>query len=136
MIDHAQLRGELQTGLGWKWQVLGTDSINSISNWPMQSNGAEMLRIACCLATERGIEVCTPVHDALLVQAPVEAIQEVRAATKECMEEASAIVLKGARLKIGIDDPVAYPARFSDARGVEMWRTLTQLLEGLENPKV
>ena len=27
-------------------------------NFPMQGNGAEMLRLACCLATERGIEVC------------------------------------------------------------------------------
>ena len=36
----------------------------------MQANGAEMLRLACCLATERGIEVCAPVHDAVLICAP------------------------------------------------------------------
>ena len=40
----------------------------TLRNFPMQANGAEMLRLACCLATERGIEVCAPVHDALLVE--------------------------------------------------------------------
>jgi hypothetical protein len=37
----------------------------------MQANGAEMLRIACCLATERGVEVCAPVHDAVLICTPL-----------------------------------------------------------------
>jgi hypothetical protein len=36
---------------------------------PCGANGAEMLRLACCLATERGIEVCAPVHDAILCPA-------------------------------------------------------------------
>ena len=33
-------------------------------NFLMQGTGAEMMRIACCLATESGIEICAPVHDA------------------------------------------------------------------------
>jgi DNA polymerase-1 len=36
----------------------------------MQANGAEMLRMACCLGTEQGIEICAPVHDAVLICAP------------------------------------------------------------------
>jgi hypothetical protein len=39
-------------------------------NWPMQANGAEMMRIAAMAATEAGIEVCAPVHDAFLIAAP------------------------------------------------------------------
>ena len=38
----------------------------------MQANGAEMLRLACCFATERGVRVCAPVHDAILIEAPGE----------------------------------------------------------------
>jgi DNA polymerase-1 len=38
----------------------------------MQGNGSEMLRLACCLATEAGIRVCAPVHDAILIEAPLE----------------------------------------------------------------
>jgi hypothetical protein len=42
----------------------------------MQANGAEMLRLACCLATERGIEVCAPVHDAILICAPLDRLDD------------------------------------------------------------
>jgi hypothetical protein len=31
---------------------------------------AGKLRLACCEATEKGIGVCCPVHDALLIEAP------------------------------------------------------------------
>ena len=38
----------------------------------MQANAAEMMRLAACFATESGIEVCAPVHDAFLICAPLE----------------------------------------------------------------
>lgn len=133
VINHAQLTGELRTCLGWKWKVRGDDSTNSVSNWMMQSHGADMLRVACCLAVERGIEVCTPVHDALLVLAPIDAIEDVKNATVACMEEASSVVLGGPKLKVGVDDPVIYPNRFFDKRGLEMWQKLQSLLVAVEN---
>ena len=64
-------------------------------NFPMQANGAEMLRLACCLATERGLAVCAPVHDAILIEAPAAEIDEHVAALQACMREASRIVLGG-----------------------------------------
>jgi DNA polymerase I-like protein with 3'-5' exonuclease and polymerase domains len=133
VINHARLAGELRTCLGWKWRVCGDDSTNSISNWMMQAHGADMLRVACCLAVEQGIEVCTPVHDALLVLAPVDAIEDVRNATVACMEEASSVILGGPKLKVGVDAPVIYPNRFSDKRGEEMWNRLQDILLAVEN---
>jgi hypothetical protein len=132
VINHARLAGELRTCLGWKWRVCGDDSTNSISNWMMQAHGADMLRVACCLAVERGIEVCTPVHDALLVLAPIDAIEDVRNATVACMEEASSVVLGGPKLKVGVDAPIVYPNHFSDSRGVEMWEKLHGILVAVE----
>ena len=64
----------------------------------MQGNGAEMLRLACCLATERGIEVCAPVHDAVLIAAPLYRLDEDVAAMREAMREASSVVLDGFEL--------------------------------------
>jgi hypothetical protein len=98
----------------------------------MQAHGADMLRVACCLAVERGIEVCTPVHDALLVLAPIDAIEDVRNATVACMEEASSVVLGGPKLKVGVDAPIVYPNHFSDSRGVEMWEKLHGILVAVE----
>ena len=63
-VDSAILTGSLHTVFGWHLHVGEKSNPRSLRNFPMQANGAEMLRLACCLATERGIEVCAPVHDA------------------------------------------------------------------------
>ena len=60
----------------------------SLRNFPMQGNGAEMLRLACCPATERGIEVCAPVHDAVLICAPLDRLDTDVARMKDAMREA------------------------------------------------
>ena len=71
------LGGHLSTVFGWPVHVEAGTNPRSLRNFPMQANGAEMLRLACCLATERGIRVCAPVHDALLVEASEEAIDAI-----------------------------------------------------------
>src|SRR5262249_46361650 len=65
--DFAMLRSYLETVFGWRVHVSTDANPRSLRNFPLQANGAEMLRLACCLATERGIQVCAPVHDALLI---------------------------------------------------------------------
>jgi hypothetical protein len=97
----------------------------------MQANGAEMLRLACCLATERGITVCAPVHDALLVEASIERIDEVVAATQKAMADASKIVLDGFELRSEAKI-FAHPERFTDPRGASMWAKVWEVIENLE----
>lgn len=97
----------------------------------MQANGAEMLRLACCFATERGITVCAPVHDALLVEAPIEQIGEVVAATQKAMADASRLVLGGFELRSEAKI-FAHPERFTDPRGEGMWAKVWQVIEELE----
>ena len=93
----------------------------------MQANGAEMLRIACCLATERGIEVCAPVHDAVLICAPLDRLEADIAGMQAAMREASKIVLGG--FELGTDVKVVrYPDRYSDDRGVVMWERVMRLI--------
>src|SRR5262245_27616449 len=75
-VDYAVLHGHLHTVFGWHVHVDQTTNARSLRNFPMQANGAELLRLACSLATERGIEVCAPVHDALLVEGPADQIHE------------------------------------------------------------
>jgi DNA polymerase family A len=65
-VDYAMLTGALHTVFGWHVHVGENPNPRSLRNFPMQANGAEMLRLACCFATESGIEVCAPVHDALV----------------------------------------------------------------------
>jgi hypothetical protein len=86
-----------------------------------------MLRLACSLATERGISVIAPVHDALLVEGPIDAIDEVVARTQEAMAEASEVVLSGFRLRSDAK-VVRWPGRYMDERGREFWERVMGLL--------
>ena len=105
----------------------------SLVNFPMQANGAEMLRLACCLATEGGIRVCAPVHDAVLIEAPLERLEADVAAMQEAMRQASRIVLNG--FELGTDAKIVrYPDRFSDPRGTVMWDRVMRLI-GEDEPQ-
>ena len=131
VIDHAKLTGELHTCFGWTLHGCCGANPRSLRNFQMQAHGAEMLRLACCLATERGIEVCAPVHDALLIAAPITEIEEAVAVTREAMAEASRIVLNG--FEVRTDAKITrYPDRFVDKRGTQMWSVVTQLIEEAE----
>ena len=127
----AMLTGKLQTAFGWRVHV-GTDANpRSLRNFPMQGNGAEMLRLACCLATERGINVCAPVHDALLVEGAAEDMESIVSRTQEAMREAGAIVLEGFELRTDAKI-VRYPDRFTDDRGRAFFERVVELLGDLE----
>jgi hypothetical protein len=126
-VDHAMLRGWLQTVFGWRVYVGPDANPRSLANFPMQANGAEMLRLACCLATEGGIRVCAPVHDALLIEAPEAEIQSAVADCQAAMQEASRIVLDGFALRTEAK-VVRHPDRYMDPRGETMWETICNLL--------
>ena len=93
------LTGSLHTVFGWKVNVPVSSNERSLRNFPMQANGAEMLRLACCLATDQGVRVVAPVHDALLIEAPLDALEATVATTQECMRKASEVVLGGFPLR-------------------------------------
>ena len=117
----------LLTVFGWTVRVGPDANPRSLRNFPCQANGAEMMRLACCLATERGVNVVAPVHDALMVEGPADAIDEVVARTQEAMAEASAVVLAGFRLRSDVRI-VRWPDRYMDGRGREFWGRVMALL--------
>jgi DNA polymerase-1 len=134
-VNHAMLHGGLWTVFGWPVYVGTESNPRSLRNFPMQANGAEMLRLACCLATERGIEVCAPVHDAVMIIAPVERIDADVAAMREAMAEASKIVLSG--FELGTEATITrYPHRYSDPRGAVMWDRVCKLIAAAAGAEV
>jgi DNA polymerase I-like protein with 3'-5' exonuclease and polymerase domains len=129
-VDFAMTTSGLHTVFGWAVHVGPDVNPRSLRNFPMQANGAEMLHLACCLATEAGIQVCVPVHDAVLVEGPADEIDEVVRATQHAMGEASRYVLSGFELR---DEAriVRWPDRYVDPRGTKMWQTIMGILDGL-----
>jgi hypothetical protein len=135
-LDFAMTRGYLHTVFGWCIHVGADSNPRMLRNFPMQATGAELLRLACCLGTERGIEICAPVHDAVLICAPIDRLGADVARMREAMREASAIVLNG--FELGTDaDVIVHPNRFSDERGAVMWeRVMTLTTKGKSNENI
>jgi hypothetical protein len=130
-VDHAMLFGHLDTVFGWRLHAASDSSPCSLRNYPVQANAAEMMRTAACLATERGIPLCAPVHDAFVVMGEEEVIEAVVASMQQAMAEASRIVLDGFELRSDVTT-VKFPDRYSDERGVRMWNTVWRIIAELD----
>lgn len=148
-VSTAMYRNEIATCYGWRQHINVGHEANyssrrvhgrvetrygpntrSLMNFPMQAGGAEAMRLAAIAATEAGIEVCAPVHDAFLIAAPIEKISEETARMRLIMSAAGQAV---ASLPIATDvKRVLYPARYMDERGAKMWETVQALLAALK----
>jgi DNA polymerase-1 len=126
-VDFAMLTNSLHTVFGWHVHVGENPNPRSLRNFVAQANEAEMMRIAACLATERGIEVCAPIHDAFLICAPIDRIDEKAVAMRAAMIEASRAVLDEFELRVDVDI-VRYPDRYMDPRGEVMWARVMGLI--------
>jgi len=93
----------------------------------MQGNAAEILRLAICLGVENGITVCAPIHDAVLIESPLDRLDSDIARMRGYMEQASEVVLNGFRLRTEFTK-VCHPDRYMDARGRQFWDTVMSLL--------
>jgi hypothetical protein len=127
VLNTAMLTGELHTVFGWHIHINDKPNPRSLRNFPMQANGAEMLRLACCLATERDIEVCAPVHDAVLICGPLDRLEADVARMRVAMAEASRVVLDGFEIRTDAK-LIRYPDRFMDPRGQIMWDRVMRLV--------
>jgi len=127
MFNGAVARNEVRTLYGWRLQLKADLNPRSVRNFPMQATGAEILRIACILVHEQGVQLCAPVHDALLVEAPDELVHEHVAITQSCMTRASEIVLRGFPLKSDIRI-LSYPDRLLDKDHQPFWDQVMNLM--------
>jgi DNA polymerase family A len=130
--DYAVLHGKLHTVFGWAVHLGESVNPRSLRNFPLQANGAELLRLACCLATEQGIRVCCPVHDALLIEADDGDIDDAVRKCREAMEEASRIVLGGFTIRTETKI-VRHPGRYMDKRGLTMWNAVSELVGSFDD---
>jgi hypothetical protein len=126
-LDQAMLVGVIYTVFGWPVHVVQRANPRSMRNFPMQANGAEMLRVACCLATESGIAVCAPVHDAIMITSTLDRIETDISTTRAAMAEASRSVLAGFELNTDVKI-VRWPDRYMDPRGRQMWDRVCSLV--------
>jgi len=141
--------GFVETECGWKlWMPKRPTAhdIRTALNVPMQGNCAEILRLTCCLATERGIDLGSSVHDALFYTAPEDSWEDVDASMKQCMDEASQTILGDDYVLKSDRDVVLYDAygyrydpdcklhygHYQHEDGQKMWNKIEAALEQVE----
>ncbi len=136
-VAHSFDTGIMSTVFGWTCRTGITEfNTRSIQNWPIQSAGAEILRTACILGHRHGIRLIAPVHDAVMIESPIDRIDADVELMRELMRRASRVVLNAElygpyelRTKADI---IRFPDRFSDKRGEQIWQDVLKLLDGVE----
>jgi DNA polymerase-1 len=115
------------TTLGWTWYQESHPRLRSLGNFPMQANGADMLRVACFLGVERGVKIVGPVHDAVLIECAPKELASMIGIMQRCMKQAGEVILDGFEVRTDYRI-VLYPQRYRDPRGEMMWNTTQRLL--------
>jgi len=120
--------GRLTSRFGWQRRVSGMDSPASVRNFPVQANGAEMLRLALMKMVDAGVRVCAPIHDAVLVEVERKQAKEQIETARAAMRWASEQVLPGFSLDTDVK-LVKAPHRYMDIeRGKAFWNVIMRTL--------
>lgn len=140
-IDEYGIQGRITTVLGWPLHRGPLVKENTVINFGGQANAAEMMRLAATGIRRRGVDICCPVHDAFLIQAPTDKIQQATAEAMEAMNEASRTILRGYTLRVDCAEDVVktngelrrgdvtrHPQRFFSSDGESVWKKIAPLL--------
>jgi DNA polymerase-1 len=127
-IEMAMLDRRIETILGWPLWISSSPNQRTLYNFPMQGNGAEMLRLAAIRLCEAGIIPSMLVHDGLLFEVDSE---EQIARTKEIMRTAGHDVCNGFEIEVEEDQKLMHGERYKDKRSVakDMWETIMSALK-------
>lgn len=127
-VAAATLHGVMQSDFGWRMAVSATTKPTTLMNFPMQAGGAEMMRLAAIAATEGGLGVCAPVHDAFLIQCPLQTVDGDVDRMRSMMSRAGEVVTGGLPVDTEVKI-VPSPGRYMEPRGEVMWDRIMLALE-------
>ena len=114
------------------WALLGdNDNSLSVKNFPVQGTGGTIMREAVRLAHQRGINILSPLHDAVYCLAPADRTKEQADALADCMTKAVEAVI-GSALSIRLDvDIHNHGDIWIEEKGEKFYRLLSPYLEHL-----
>jgi DNA polymerase I len=139
----------LRTRLGWQLRVCGVIpskrefdgqkkpanllTENSLRNWPVQSNAAEILRLAVIEAAAKGVAIVGTLHDALFIESAVEDIDRQVRFARDAMRAASATILQcpatGAYYPLRVDHTIIRaPEHYREPESQDWWQRLRGML--------
>jgi hypothetical protein len=127
MVQTAMLERRIESVFGWPLHITHGPNQRALFNFPMQSGGAEMLRLAAMRLCDAGIVPTMLIHDGILFE---EADKEKITHAIEIMRGAGRDVCDGFEIRVDIDQLLDSGARYQDKRPVaqKMWATIMTAL--------
>jgi DNA polymerase I-like protein with 3'-5' exonuclease and polymerase domains len=128
MVDVAMLGRRVESAYdGWALRISTSPNTRTLYNFPMQSGGADMLRLAAVRLCEAGIVPSMLIHDGILFEA--ENRERIEHAA-EIMRAAGRETCDGLEIGVDVDQLLENGARYRDKRpvAVKMWETIMRVL--------
>ena len=131
MVQTALLDRRIESDFtSWPLHLTTSPNQRTLYNFPMQSGGSEMLRLAVVRLCEAGIVPIMLVHDGILFE---ETDAEKIEHAKEIMRAAGRDVCGGFEIGVDVDQMLIGGARYRDKRpvAIKMWETIMDTLEAI-----
>src|SRR5262249_54958444 len=128
MVQQAMLDRRIESVFGWPLHISHSPNQRTLFNFPMQSGGAEMLRLAAWWLCEAGIVPCMLVHDGILFE--LDDRGQIPQAM-DIMRKAGLAVCNALEIGVDVDQLLEHGARYRDKRPVaqKMWATMIRTLQ-------
>ena len=130
MVQTAMLERRIESVGGWPLYITTSPNQRTLYNFPMQSGGAEMLRLATVRLCDAGIVPIMLIHDGILFE---ETDREKLAHAIEIMRGAGRDVCRGLEIGVDTDQKLESGARYRDKREMaqKMWATIMNFLQAI-----
>jgi len=128
LVSRAMLERGIESEFdGWPLHLSYSPNKRTLFNFPMQSGGAEMLRLAANRLCDAGLVPSMLVHDGILFE--LDNDEQAQHAI-EIMQKAGAEVCGGLASGVDADQKLVGGARYADKRDVakRMWATVMNML--------
>jgi DNA polymerase I-like protein with 3'-5' exonuclease and polymerase domains len=130
MVQNAMLDRRIESMFGWPLLISHSPNQRTLYNFPMQSGGAEMLRLATMRLCEAGIVPIMLIHDGILFE---ESDPEKIEHAKQIMIDAGRDCCDGLTIGADVDQLLKNGARYRDKRQVakDMWDAIMDVLRAI-----
>jgi len=130
-VLHAMLDRKVESVFGWPLRLTTSPNKRTLYNFPMQSGGAEMLRLAAWRLCEADLIPSMLIHDGILLEVQN---QEQKEHAIEIMRAAGRDVCNGLEVGVDVDQELEHGARYQDKRDVakRMWATIMRTLRAIK----
>jgi hypothetical protein len=130
MVRNAMLERRIESMFGWPLYISHSPNKRTLYNFPMQSGGAEMLRLATMRLCDAGIIPIMLIHDGILFE---ESDPEKIELAKEIMIAAGRDCCNGLTIGADVDQLLKGGARYRDKRPIarKMWAEIMDVLHSI-----